>query len=57
MSTEIHQPSEIQRGRIAFRRGKAIRSVLLAALSTAIVGSLLAFGVTGAPGWDRVKQS
>jgi polar amino acid transport system permease protein len=57
VTVELHQPSEIQRGRIAYRRRQTIRSVLLAALSTAIVGVLLAFAVTGAPGWDRVKQS
>ncbi|RSM61833.1 ABC transporter permease [Actinoplanes sp. ATCC 53533] len=57
MSIELHPTSEIQRGRIAYRRRQTIRSVLLAALSTAVVGALLAFAVTGAPGWDRVKQS
>jgi polar amino acid transport system permease protein len=57
VSTELHPTSEIQRGRIAYRRRQTIRSVLLAALSTAVVGALLAFAVTGAPGWDRVKQS
>jgi polar amino acid transport system permease protein len=31
--------------------------VLLAALSTAVVGTLLAVGITGAPGWERVKTS
>jgi polar amino acid transport system permease protein len=53
----IYRPSDIQLGRIAYRRGKAIRSVLLAALSTAVLGTLLGVLVTGAPGWDRVKQS
>ena len=57
MTTELHRPSEIQRGRIAYRRRQTIRSVLLAALSTAVVGVLLAIAVTGAPGWDRVRQS
>jgi polar amino acid transport system permease protein len=52
-----YQPSERQQGRIAFRRARAIRSVLLAALSTAVLGTLLGVLVTGAPGWDRVKQS
>lgn len=52
-----YRPSDIQLGRIAYRRGKAIRSVLLAALSTAVLGTLLGVLVTGAPGWDRVKQS
>ena len=57
MTTELHRPSEIQRGRIAYRRRQTIRSVLLAALSTEVVGVLLAVAITGAPGWDRVKQS
>jgi polar amino acid transport system permease protein len=57
VSTELYQPSEIQRGRIAYRRRQTVRSVLLAALSTAVVGVLLAVAVTGAPGWERVKQS
>jgi len=57
VTTELHRPSEIQRGRIAYRRRQTIRSVLLAALSTAVVGVLLAIAVTGAPGWDRVRQS
>jgi polar amino acid transport system permease protein len=57
VSTEFHQPSEIQRGRIAYRRRQTVRSVLLAALSTGIVGVLLVVAVTGAPGWERVKQS
>ena len=57
MSVAFHQPSEIQRGRIAYRRRQTIRSVLLAALSTAVVGVALAVAVTGAPGWERVKQS
>ncbi|WP_199513496.1 amino acid ABC transporter permease [Nucisporomicrobium flavum] len=57
MTTELHRPSEIQLGRIAYRRRQTIRSVLLAALSTAVVGGALAFAVTGAPGWDRVKSS
>ncbi|WP_213013302.1 amino acid ABC transporter permease [Paractinoplanes toevensis] len=57
MSSELHRPSDKQLARIAFRRRKAIRSVLLAALSTAVLGTLFAVLITGAPGWDRVKQS
>jgi polar amino acid transport system permease protein len=57
VSSESYRPSDIQLGRIAFRRRQAIRSVLVAALSTAVVGTLLGVLVTGAPGWDRVKQS
>ena len=52
-----HPVSAVQRERIAYRRGQAIRSVLLAALSTAVVGTLLAVLITGAPGWQRVKES
>ena len=50
-------PSALQQGRIAYRRRRAVRSVLLAALSTAITGTLLVVAVTGSPGWDRVKDS
>jgi polar amino acid transport system permease protein len=57
VSTELHQPSRTQQERIAYRRRQAIRSVLLAALSTAVVGTLLGVLITGAPGWPRVKQS
>ena len=49
--------SSIQQGRSAYRRGQAIRSVLLAALSTAVVGTLLGVLITGAPGWQRVRES
>ncbi|GIE92601.1 amino acid ABC transporter permease [Paractinoplanes rishiriensis] len=55
--TDFHRPSDIQRERIAYRKRQAIRSVLLAALSTAVVGTLLGVLVTGAPGWQRVRQS
>jgi polar amino acid transport system permease protein len=52
-----YQPSTRQQERIAYRRGRAVRSVLLAAASTAVVGVGLAVGITGAPGWERVKES
>ncbi|WP_433791028.1 amino acid ABC transporter permease [Actinoplanes sp. CA-252034] len=52
-----YQPSTRQQERIAYRRGRAVRSVLLAAASTAVVGVALAVGITGAPGWQRVKES
>ena len=57
MTTTLHQPSAVQQDRVAFRRKRAIRSVLLAALPTAVVGTLLGVLVTGAPGWDRLRQS
>jgi polar amino acid transport system permease protein len=43
--------------RIAYRRRQTVRSVLVAAASTAVLGVLLVVAVTGAPGWDRVKAS
>ena len=57
MTTGLHRPSAIQRERIAYRRRQTIRSVLVAAVSTAVVGMLLYGAVTGAPGWDRVRTS
>ncbi|MBD0293567.1 MAG: amino acid ABC transporter permease [Jiangellaceae bacterium] len=57
MTAELHRPSAIQRERIAYRRRQTIRSVLVAAVSTAAVGVLLYGAVTGAPGWDRVRTS
>jgi polar amino acid transport system permease protein len=57
VTDQPYQQSAIQHDRITFRRRQAIRSVLLAALSTAIVGTLLGVLITGAPGWDRVRQS
>ncbi|NUO56125.1 MAG: amino acid ABC transporter permease [Hamadaea sp.] len=42
---------------MAYRRRRAVLSVLIAAVSTAVVGVLLTVAVTGAPGWDRVKTS
>jgi polar amino acid transport system permease protein len=50
-------PSQVQLDRIAWRRRHTVRSILVAALSTAVVGALLVFAITGAPGWDRVRQS
>ena len=50
MNDQIYRPSELQQGRVAFRRRRAVRSVLLAALSTAVLGTLLGVLVTGAPG-------
>ena len=55
--TSQYQVSTVQTERIAYRRRRAVRSVLLAALSTAVLGTLLGVLITGAPGWPRVKQS
>jgi len=57
VTSSTYRPSEIQQGRAAFRRRQTVRSVLVAAVSTALVGVLLYVGVTGSPGWDRVRTS
>ncbi|MEV6848643.1 amino acid ABC transporter permease [Actinoplanes sp. NPDC051411] len=62
MSTGTHrpsayQPSEIQLGRAAYRQRQTVRSVLIAAFSTLVVGVAIYLGITGSPGWDRVRTS
>ncbi|PZG00357.1 ABC transporter permease [Micromonospora endophytica] len=52
-----HVPSPAQRARDAYRQRQTVLSVLVAAASTAAVGTLLAVAVTGAPGWERVRQT
>jgi polar amino acid transport system permease protein len=52
-----YRPSDIQLERIGYRRRQTVRSVLIAAVSTAVVGVLLVVAVTGSPGWDRVRAS
>ena len=56
-ATAPYEPSRIQGERTAYRRRRAVRSVLLAAGSTAILGTLLVVAVTGSPGWASVKSS
>jgi polar amino acid transport system permease protein len=55
--SEAWSPSQVQVERIAYRRRQTVRSVLIAAVSTAVLGTLLVVAVTGAPGWDRVRAS
>lgn len=57
MSLREHTPSAAQLRRAAYRRRQTVRSVLVAASSTAALGTLLVLAVTGAPGWDRVRES
>ncbi|ROT26542.1 amino acid ABC transporter permease [Micromonospora sp. HM5-17] len=52
-----HHPSPVARQRAAYRRRQTVRSVLVAAASTGVLGTLLVIAVTGAPGWHRVRQS
>ncbi|WP_020578364.1 amino acid ABC transporter permease [Actinopolymorpha alba] len=53
----IPPPSPLQRERERYHQRQTVRSVLVAALSTAVVGTLLLLAITGAPGWDRVRES
>ncbi|MFI0796129.1 amino acid ABC transporter permease [Micromonospora rubida] len=57
MTLAPHLPSQAQRRRAAYRRRQTVTSVLVAASSTAALGTLLVVAVTGAPGWDRVRES
>ena len=52
-----YRPSPAQAERIAYRRRQTIRSVLVAAASTGVLGTLLVVAVVGSPGWDRVRES
>lgn len=56
-ASERGEPSQAQLDRIAYRRRQTLVSVLVAALSTLVLGVLLVVAVTGAPGWDRVRES
>jgi polar amino acid transport system permease protein len=52
-----YRPSALQLDRMAYRRRQTARSVIVAAVSTAIVGIGLSVVVTGSPGWARVQAS
>ncbi|MDG4830439.1 amino acid ABC transporter permease [Solwaraspora sp. WMMD1047] len=57
MTAPPYVPSDPQLDRLRHRRRQTVRSVLVAAASTGVLGLLLVLGVTGAPGWERVRQS
>ncbi|HEY8474113.1 MAG TPA: amino acid ABC transporter permease [Natronosporangium sp.] len=52
-----YQPSPLQLQRQAYRRRQTIVSVVIASVSTVVIGALLYALVTSAPGWERVKAS
>lgn len=52
-----YTPSQVQLERIAYRRRQTVRSVVVAAVSTLVLGVVLVVAITGSPGWDRVKES
>jgi polar amino acid transport system permease protein len=49
--------SPVQRDRLAYRRRQSVVSVVVAAVSTVVVGAALTAGVAGSPGWARVRDS
>ncbi len=51
------QPSELQRQRLAYRRGRAVRSAVTAVLSTLVLLAVLIGAVTSSPGWPRVRET
>ena len=55
--TTAYQPSDVQRERTAYRKRRAVRSVLLAAVFTGLLGTALVLAVTGSPGWESVRAS
>ncbi|HEX8095440.1 amino acid ABC transporter permease [Jatrophihabitans sp.] len=55
--TSSWRPSELQRQRLAYRRGRTIRSGITAALSTVVLLAIVIGGVTSSPGWPRVQET
>jgi len=50
-------PSQRQLERDAYRRRQSLRSLLIAAVSTLVVGGALITAVVSAPGWDRTRTT
>ena len=55
--SEGWQPSEVQREREAYRRRRAVRSRVVAGVSTLLVLGLAVFALGSSPGWERVQQT
>ena len=52
-----YRPSTIQLQRMAFRRRQTVRSVLVAAASTFVVGIVFYLVITSSPGWQEVRST
>lgn len=50
-------PSTSALDRLAYRRGRARRSAVVATLSTVVVTTVAVVALTSSPGWPRVRQS
>lgn len=57
MTATHWQPSELQRERDAFRRGRTRRAALIALVSSAVVLALVIAAVGSSTGWPRVRDS
>ena len=51
------RPSDVQRSREDYRRGRNRRSIGVASLSTVVFLAVVSVAVVSSPGWPRVKQS
>ena len=56
-ATSSWQPSALQQERLAYRRRRSNRSVLVAVLSSLVIVAVLVTGLTATPGWPRVQQT
>ncbi|WP_221653467.1 amino acid ABC transporter permease [Actinotalea ferrariae] len=56
-ATEAWTPSALQVERLAYRRGQARRSTLVAVASTVALTGVAVLALTSSPGWPRVRQS
>ena len=52
-----YQPSAVQLDRLAYRRGRAVRSAVVGLVSSVVVVALVVGGVVTSPGWPRVRSS
>lgn len=52
-----YQLSAVQLDRLAYRRGRAMRSAVVGLVSTMAVTALVVGGVVTSPGWPRVRSS
>jgi polar amino acid transport system permease protein len=55
--TDSWQPSQLQLQRLAYRRHRAVRSSMTAAVSTVLLAALLVIAVGSSPGWPRVRAT
>jgi polar amino acid transport system permease protein len=58
VTTEVGwQPSARQQERDAYRRGRNLRSLLIAVVSTVVLVGGLVAGLLASPGWDRTRDT